>query len=44
MCIEELTTGKHNPPDDFPWLLAKAFYCKTEQLRDEFTMEDINGA
>src|SRR5690606_33904419 len=32
MCKEELTTGKHNPPNDFPWLLAEAFYHKPEQL------------
>ncbi len=23
MCKNELTTGIHNPPDDFPWLLAR---------------------
>lgn len=41
MCKEELTTGKHNPPDDFPWLLAEAFYHKPEQLKDEFINQEL---
>ncbi|WP_136468045.1 class I SAM-dependent methyltransferase [Flagellimonas onchidii] len=41
MCKEELTTGIHNPPDDFPWLLAEAYYHKPEQFRDEFTSQDL---
>ncbi|MEJ5105890.1 class I SAM-dependent methyltransferase [Chryseobacterium sp. MYb328] len=41
MCKEELTTGKHNPSDDFPWLLAEAFYHKPEQLRNEFTDQEL---
>lgn len=36
MCKEELTTGKHNPPQDFPWLLAEAYYHQPKQLIDEF--------
>ena len=36
MCKNELSTGIHNPPDDFPWLLAEAFYHKPEQLKEEF--------
>ncbi|TYR35829.1 class I SAM-dependent methyltransferase [Sphingobacterium phlebotomi] len=41
MCKEELTTGKHNPPDDFPWLLAEAFYHRPEQLKDEFIHQGL---
>lgn len=41
MCKEELTIGKHNPPDDFPWLLAEAFYHKPEQLKDEFINQEL---
>jgi len=36
MCREELTTGLHNPPDEFPWLLAEAFYHTPQKLKDEF--------
>ncbi|MGO4919956.1 class I SAM-dependent methyltransferase [Maribacter spongiicola] len=36
MCKNELTTGIHNPPDDFPWLLAEAYYHHPEQLKEEF--------
>ncbi|MFC3197056.1 class I SAM-dependent methyltransferase [Parapedobacter deserti] len=41
MCKEELTTGLHNPPDDFPWLLAEAFYHQPEQLKSEFLYQDL---
>lgn len=41
MCKEELTTGMHNPPDDFPWLLAEAYYHKPEQLKDEFINQKL---
>ncbi len=41
MCKEELTTGIHNVPDDFPWLLAEAFYHKPEQLKDEFVDQGL---
>ncbi|MBU2913840.1 class I SAM-dependent methyltransferase [Reichenbachiella agariperforans] len=41
MCKEELTTGIHNPPDDFPWVLAEAFYHKPEQLKNEFTNQEL---
>lgn len=41
MCKEELITGMHNPPDDFPWLLAEAYYHKLEQLKDEFTNQEL---
>jgi len=36
MCKSELTSGIHNPPDEFPWLLAEAFYHKPAELRKEF--------
>lgn len=41
MCKEELTTGVHNPPDDFPWLLAEAYYHKPEQLKGEFINQEL---
>ncbi len=41
MCKEELTTGIHNPPDDFPWLLAEAYYHKPEQLKEEFITQEL---
>lgn len=37
MCKSELNSGIHNPPDDFPWLLAEAFYHKPLELKDEFS-------
>lgn len=41
MCKTELTTGIHNPPDDFPWLLAEAFYHSPQQLEQEFISQDL---
>jgi ubiquinone/menaquinone biosynthesis C-methylase UbiE len=41
MCVEELTTGIHNPPDDFPWLLAEAYYHRPEELKEEFEGQDL---
>lgn len=41
MCKAELTSGIHNPPDDFPWLLAEAYYHKPEQLKDEFLNQEL---
>ncbi len=35
MCIEELTTGIHNPPTDLPWLLADAYYHNPSILKSE---------
>jgi SAM-dependent methyltransferase len=35
MCLEELTTGIHNPPADFPWLLADAYYHNPSVLKSE---------
>lgn len=36
MCKSELISGIHNPPEDFPWLLAEAFYHKPSELKEEF--------
>ena len=41
MCKEELTSGIHNPPLDFPWLLAEAYYHKPLQLKDEFLSQEF---
>lgn len=41
MCKNELTSGIHNPPNDFPWLLAEAYYHKPEQLKEEFIQQDL---
>jgi ubiquinone/menaquinone biosynthesis C-methylase UbiE len=42
MCKEELTTGTHNPPKDFPFLLADAFYHKPQALKAEFIEQNLN--
>ncbi|MEO1033264.1 MAG: class I SAM-dependent methyltransferase [Bacteroidota bacterium] len=41
MCKEELTTGMHNPPDEFPWLLAEGYYHRPKHLREEFTNHEL---
>ncbi|UZO79811.1 class I SAM-dependent methyltransferase [Aquimarina sp. ERC-38] len=41
MCKEELTTGIHNPPDGFPWLLAEAYYHNPGQLKEEFGAQNL---
>lgn len=41
MCKEELTTGIHNPPKDFPWLLTEAYYHKPEELKSEFVSQQL---
>jgi ubiquinone/menaquinone biosynthesis C-methylase UbiE len=41
MCKEELTTGIHNPPKEFSWLLADGFYHKPKQLKKEFTSQNL---
>ncbi len=41
MCKTELTTGVHNPPEDFPWLLAEAFYHTPQKLKEEFAEQDL---
>ena len=41
MCKEELTTGVHNAPKDFPFLLADAFYHKPQELKTEFLEQDL---
>jgi hypothetical protein len=42
MCKEELTTGIHNAPKDFPFLLADAFYHKPKDLKAEFLEQNLN--
>lgn len=42
MCKEELTTGIHNAPKDFPFLLADAFYHKPEGLKTEFLEQNLS--
>lgn len=41
MCKEELTTGTHLPPSDYPWLLAEGYYHKPELLKEEFTNQEL---
>lgn len=41
MCKEELKKGIHNPPNDFPWLLAEAYYHNPKQLKDEFLSQEL---
>ena len=41
MCKEELTTGIHNAPKDFPFLLADAFYHKPAELKAEFLEQNL---
>ena len=41
MCKQELTTGIHNAPKDFPFLLADAYYHKPQQLKEEFLEQDL---
>ncbi|WP_340065822.1 class I SAM-dependent methyltransferase [Ascidiimonas aurantiaca] len=35
MCRRELSSSLHNPPNSLPWLLAKGYYHKPEDLRAE---------
>jgi ubiquinone/menaquinone biosynthesis C-methylase UbiE len=41
MCKQELTTGIHNAPKDFPFLLADAYYHKPQGLKDEFLEQNL---
>lgn len=41
MCKEELKTGIHNPPRDFPWLLAEAYFHRPEELEEEFVEQSL---
>jgi len=36
MCLSELTSGKHDAPENMPGILAEAFYHRPEELRSEF--------
>ncbi|MBM1106917.1 class I SAM-dependent methyltransferase [Aurantibacter crassamenti] len=41
MCKEELNTGIHNPPHNFPWLLAEAYYHRPDELKTEFVEQNL---
>jgi len=41
MCKKELRSGIHNPPSDFPWLLAEAYYHRPEELEEEFAEQSL---
>ena len=41
MCKQELTSGIHNTPKDFPFLLAEAYYHKPHDLKLEFSENDF---
>ena len=41
MCKEELTSGIHNAPKDFPFLLADAYYHKPQELKEEFLEQNL---
>ena len=41
MCKEELTSGIHNQPNDFPWILTEAYYNKPKQLKEEFINQGL---
>lgn len=41
MCKQELTTGIHNAPKDFPFLLADAYYHKPQRLKEEFLEQNL---
>ncbi len=42
ICKSELLTGIHQPSDDFPWLLAEAFYHRPLDFKKEFMQCDLN--
>ena len=42
MCKCELTTGIHNPPEDFPWLLAEGYYHRPDELKTEFINQELS--
>lgn len=41
MCMSELSNGIHNPPSEYPWMLAEAYCHRPEELRAEFTHQDL---
>ena len=41
MCIEELNSGIHEAPDSMPGVLAKAFYHRPGQLKEEIQEADF---
>lgn len=42
LCKEEISTGVHPFSDDYPWLLADAYYHKPDELRAEFEEIGLN--
>jgi len=42
MCKKELTSGVHNAPKDFPFLLADAYYHKPATLKTEFLEQNLS--
>ena len=42
MCVEELASSIHNPPEDFPWLLTEAYYHRPEELKEEFIIQGLH--
>ena len=43
MCLEELSTGVHNPPAAWPGILTEAFYHKPGKLADEVIAAGFTG-
>ena len=41
MCIEELTSGYHTTSNNLPWILAEAHYHTPQQLKKEFTDQNL---
>lgn len=36
MCMDELSSGRHTPPADFPGMLADAYFHRPSELKGEF--------
>jgi ubiquinone/menaquinone biosynthesis C-methylase UbiE len=43
MCLSELTSGKHEAPENMPGILAEAFYHRPEELRSEFEEANLTN-
>jgi ubiquinone/menaquinone biosynthesis C-methylase UbiE len=41
ICKEELSTGMHAPSNEYPWLLAEAYYHTPEKLKTEFRHSNL---
>jgi len=42
MCKDELQTGIHLPPEQFPWLLAEAYFHRPDELKSEFQQAGLS--